>query len=118
MQDRPEVADAMWWGGEPIWNAVERAGGRAAPLFWPGAEAPIGGLRPTYWTPYDHERPNDDRVDQVLAWLQSPQRPSFLTLYFSDVDSAGHSFGPASVELTRAVAHATSAKGGTPDWNG
>ncbi len=103
MQDRTEVADGMWWGGEPIWNAVERAGGRAAPLFWPGAEAPIGGLRPTYWAPYDHERPNDDRVDQVLAWLQAPQRPSFLTLYFSDVDSAGHAFGPASVELTRAL---------------
>ena len=37
-------------------------------------------------------------------WLDLPaaQRPTFLTLYFSDIDSAGHDFGPES----RAVADA------------
>jgi predicted AlkP superfamily pyrophosphatase or phosphodiesterase len=104
MQDRSEVGSGMWWGGEPIWNTIQRAGGRTAPMFWPGSEAPIGGLRPTHWTPYDHRRPNDDRVDQVLEWLGDPQdRPTFLTLYFSDVDSVGHSYGPESLELTRAL---------------
>ena len=113
MSDRAEVADAMWWGGDPIWNAVQRAGGRAAALFWPGSEAPIGGLRPTYWEPYEHQRPNEQRVDQVLAWLDVPsrERPSFLTLYLSDVDSAGHAFGPDSIELTRAVERVDAALG-------
>jgi len=102
---RVEVGEAMWWGGEPIWVTLQRAGGRSAPMFWPGSEAPIKGERPTYWLPYDHGMANDDRVDRVLAWLDLPpgDRPSFLTLYFSDVDSAGHTYGPASTELVRAL---------------
>ncbi|MGH9350104.1 MAG: ectonucleotide pyrophosphatase/phosphodiesterase [Vicinamibacterales bacterium] len=113
MQKREEVSDGMWWGGDPIWNVVQRAGGRAAPLFWPGSEAPIGGMRPTYWEPYDHERPNDRRIDQVLAWLDRPEgeRPAFLTVYMSDVDSAGHSFGPSSPELVRALERVDAALG-------
>ncbi len=105
MSKREEVSDPMWWGGEPIWVAVQRAGGRAAAMFWPGSEAPIRGVRPSHWMPYRHEMPNDDRVDRVLAWLDLPpaERPSFLTLYFSDVDGAGHSFGPDSPELVRAL---------------
>jgi predicted AlkP superfamily pyrophosphatase or phosphodiesterase len=105
MSNRAEVAAPLWWGGEPIWNLVVRAGGRAGAMFWPGSEAPIGGLRPTYWEPYDHELPNDARVDRVLSWLDVParDRPRFLTLYLSDVDSAGHQFGPDSVELVRAL---------------
>jgi predicted AlkP superfamily pyrophosphatase or phosphodiesterase len=95
----------MWWGGEPIWTTVQRAGGRSAAMFWPGSEAPIDGVRPSLWMPYRHEMPNDERVDRVLSWLDLParERPSFLTLYFSDVDGAGHSFGPNSAELVRAL---------------
>jgi len=105
MQKREEVSDAMWWGGDPIWNAVQRSGRTSAAMFWPGSEAPIGGMRPTHWTPYEHERPNGERVDQVLAWLDLPAavRPAFITLYMSDVDAAGHSFGPDSPELQRAL---------------
>ena len=36
-----EVRDPMWWGGEPIWVTVERAGQRSASMFWVGSEAPI-----------------------------------------------------------------------------
>ena len=113
MQDRAEVGSALWWGGDPVWNAVERTGRKAAAMFWPGSEAAIGGMRPTYWAPYDHERPNDARVDQVLAWLDAPprERPAFLTLYFSDVDSAGHWYGPDSVEVTRALERVDAALG-------
>jgi predicted AlkP superfamily pyrophosphatase or phosphodiesterase len=105
MQKREEVSDAMWWGGDPIWNAVQRAGRASAAMFWPGSEAPIGGMRPTHWTPYAHDRLNSERVDQVLAWLDlpGPARPAFMTLYISDVDAAGHSFGPNSPELQRAL---------------
>lgn len=113
MHAREEVQDAMWWGGDPIWNAVQRGGRRAAAMFWPGSEAPIGGMRPAYWEPYDHGRPNERRVDQVLAWLDLPaaERPAFLTLYMSDADAAGHSFGPNSPELLRALERLDSALG-------
>ena len=105
MQKREEVSDAMWWGGDPIWNAVQRAGRTSAAMFWPGSEAPIGGMRPTHWMPYEEERPNSERVDQVLAWLDLPpaMRPAFITLYMSDVDAAGHRFGPNSSELQGAL---------------
>jgi predicted AlkP superfamily pyrophosphatase or phosphodiesterase len=105
MSKREEVQDSMWWGGDPIWNAVQRSGRRAAAMFWPGSEAAIGGMRPAYWEAYDHDRSNDRRVDQVFAWLTLPEaeRPAFMTLYISDVDAAGHSFGPTSPELRRAL---------------
>jgi predicted AlkP superfamily pyrophosphatase or phosphodiesterase len=105
MQKREEVSDAMWWGGEPIWVTVERAGRPSAPMFWPGSEAPIGGIRPTFWEVYQHERSNDARVSQVLSWLDLPdaKRPAFITLYMSDVDAAGHSFGPDSQEVVQAL---------------
>jgi predicted AlkP superfamily pyrophosphatase or phosphodiesterase len=108
-----EVRSPIWWGGQPIWTSVQRAGGRAGAMFWPGSEAPIEGVRPSYWVPYEHEMPNDARVDRVLGWLDLPatDRPSFLTLYFSDVDGAGHSFGPSSPELTRALERVDAALG-------
>jgi alkaline phosphatase D len=61
-------------------------------MFWPGSEAPIGGLRPTFWRRYDEGVPNAARVAQVLEWLALPidQQPAIITLYFSDVDTAGH----------------------------
>jgi predicted AlkP superfamily pyrophosphatase or phosphodiesterase len=105
MDNRQEVRNGRWWLGEPIWITAEKQGQRAAPFFFPGSEAEIAGLRPTFWKPFDDGVPNDARVDTVLSWLDLPvnQRPTFLTLYFSDVDSAGHEFSPDSSETKNAV---------------
>lgn len=102
----PTALDPRWWGGEPLWNTAQRQGLRSAAMFWPGSEVPIEGMRPTYWRPFDDDMPNDDRVKQVLDWLalSDEQRPSFVTLYFSDVDSAGHRYGPDSPQVKDAVA--------------
>jgi predicted AlkP superfamily pyrophosphatase or phosphodiesterase len=99
--------DARWWGGEPIWVTAIRQGLRAAPTFWPGSEAAIGGVRPTYWDPFDDKVPNAGRVARALELLALPdgQRPSFLSLYFSEVDHAGHDSGPDSPELKTAAGH-------------
>ncbi len=103
--NRDAVMDGYWYDGEPIWNTVERAGKTAATYFWPGSEAQIGGIRPTYWKPYAGETPHQARVDQVLAWLDLPsaERPDFLTLYFSAVDSAGHANGPGHPRVIEAM---------------
>lgn len=105
MSNRDVLADPRWWGGDPIWNTAERQGKVAAAMFWPGSEAVIGGRQATYWRPFDDDLPNSARVNQVLEWLKLPdgKRPSFLTLYFSDLDNAGHSFGP-DAEQTREAA--------------
>lgn len=106
MSNREVLADSRWWGGEPIWNTAEKQGRRAAAMFWPGSETVINGRQATFWTPFDNDMPNGARVDRVLGWLRLPEqeRPSFLTLYFSDVDNAGHSRGPDSQDVRDAVA--------------
>jgi predicted AlkP superfamily pyrophosphatase or phosphodiesterase len=105
LSNREVQQDTRWWGGEPLWVGVERQGRIAATMFWPGSDAEIAGDRPTYWRTYEHEFPNVARVDQLLGWLDQPEakRPTFLTLYFSDVDDAGHRFGPNGDETHQAV---------------
>ncbi len=103
--------DPRWWGGEPLWVTAIRQGRKASSMFWPGSAVEIGGIRPTDWRPYSDEFPNDERVTQVLEWLARPeaQRPSFVTLYFSDVDTVGHAYGPDAPE-TLAAAGAVDAR--------
>ena len=83
-------------------------------MFWPGSEADILGVRPTYWKAYDKTLSNSDRVNQVLTWLALPaaEQPSFVSLYFDEVDTAGHDFGPESPELAAAAQHLDDALGG------
>ena len=105
LSNREVQLDSRWWGGEPIWNTAEKQGRIAAAMFWPGSETVIGGGQATYWTPYQDDLPHHDRVNQILAWLRLPdgKRPSFLTLYYSDVDNAGHRGGPDAPEVREAA---------------
>lgn len=105
LSNRDAIADSRWWGGEPLWVTAEKQGLVSATFFWPGSEAEIQGVRPTYWLEYQGSYPDEERVDQVLGWLDLPaaDRPRFVTLYFSDVDSRGHRHGPESAEVERAV---------------
>ncbi len=104
--DPSAEVDGTWYGGTPLWVLAEQQGMRAACFFWPGSEADILGVRPTYYMKYDQKYPDDKRVDQVLTWLKLPaeRRPHFITLYMSDVDGAGHAHGPDSPEVAEAVA--------------
>ncbi len=114
MANAEAVTDSRWWAdGEPIWVAAERAGIRTATMFWPGSEAPFRGVRPTRWRRFDIKVPAEERVAQVLTWLDLPpaERPRFVTLYFDDVDTAGHHGGPDSAELNAAVARVDAAIG-------
>lgn len=104
--DATAVTDARWWGGEPLWTTVEKAGLRAGTMFWPGSEAGIGGVHPSEWRPFDKDFPARERVDTVLAWIARPpaERPRFVTLYFETVDEASHSHGPDAGETRAAMA--------------
>jgi predicted AlkP superfamily pyrophosphatase or phosphodiesterase len=106
MYARDQVEDRFWWdGGEPVWVTAERAGVKTATMFWPGSEAPVRGVRPTTWFPYQESLPAFDRVDRLLGWLDLPKadQPRFLTLYFEAVDTIGHRMGPDSPELNAAL---------------
>jgi predicted AlkP superfamily pyrophosphatase or phosphodiesterase len=105
LSDRSEVENSRWWLGEPIWVTAEKQGQKTASVFYPGTEGEIAGTRPAFWKKYDERMSNDARVDLLLSWLDLPrdQRPTFLALYFSDPDDAGHEFGPVSRETKKAV---------------
>lgn len=108
--DPKESGDGSWYGGTPLWVLAEQQGMRSACFFWPGSEAAIDGVRPSYYLHYDDKLPNPERVTQVLDWLRLPadSRPHFITLYFADVDHAGHEYGPDSPETRAAVANVDS----------
>lgn len=103
--DNETVRDGSWYSGVPLWSLAEQNQMRAACYFWPGSEAQIAGKRPSYYLKFDPTIPNDQRIEQVLAWLRLPaaQRPHFITLYMAEVDGAGHEHGPDSKETADAV---------------
>ncbi len=105
LSDRDEVEKRRWWLGEPIWVTAQKQGQKTGSMFYPGTEADIGGIRPTYWKLYNEKLPNNARVEAILRWLDLPRgrRPTFLSLYFSDVDDAGHAYGPDSLQTRKAV---------------
>jgi predicted AlkP superfamily pyrophosphatase or phosphodiesterase len=105
LSDRKEVENSRWWLGEPIWVTAEKQRQRAGSIFYPGTEGEVAGIRPSFWKTYDEKFSNDQRVDTLLTWLDLPhdQRPTFIALYFSDPDDAGHEFGPISKETKTAV---------------
>jgi predicted AlkP superfamily pyrophosphatase or phosphodiesterase len=107
------VRDARWYGGEPIWVTAERQGMVAGAFFFVGSEAAVGGVSPTLVRNYDGSISNSTRVGTVLEWLQLPaeRRPHIVMLYFSDVDDAGHRFGPDSPEVEAAVQRVDQALG-------
>jgi predicted AlkP superfamily pyrophosphatase or phosphodiesterase len=82
-------------------------------LFWVGSESPIQGIQPNDWLSYDHGLSSLDRTKQLLRWLNraDQDRADFATLYFSEVDSKGHEFGPDSPEVNASITSADQAIG-------
>lgn len=119
--------DPFWWNAaEPIWVTAEKAGIRTATAFWPGANVawggerskewpnPVtGGTRPQDWLQFNQALSDRQRVDSVIDWLRRPAetRPRLVTLYFDEVDTAGHEYGPDDQRTTDAAAHADKAIG-------
>ena len=100
-------SDGSWYRGTPLWVLAEQQGMRSACLFWPGSEAEIQGKRPSYYLHYDDKFDDEKRIDIVVGWLKLPAslRPHFITLYYPNVDHAGHAYGPDSDEVRAAVHH-------------
>lgn len=105
MSNHKVASDPRWWNEAlPIWVSAERQGIRTATMFWPGSDVTIRGGWPAHWRLFDMALPAEARVDQALAWMDGKDRPRLLTVYFDDVDTAGHDYGPDSPELNAAAA--------------
>ncbi len=112
--NRAANTDGRWWDeAEPIWITAQKQGLRTASVFYPGTQAQIHGARPSYWQMFDSSVQPNARVDQVLAWLDLPsdQRPAFVSLYFEQVDVAGHNYGPDSMQTDEAIVTVDAALG-------
>ena len=107
LASRQAVENPFWWTQTtPIWTNLRQQGGIASAMFWPGSEVEINGDRPNDWVRYEHGMSHDKRIEYLLTWLSRGEalRPNLATLYLSDVDSAGHEFGPDSDQVRDAVA--------------
>lgn len=101
MGNRDIVQDGYWYGGKPLWVLAEENGLKAVSYFFVGSEAPVQGIRPSEYFDYDGKVPNLTRIAKVFDWLSLPdsERPSLITLYFSDMDDVGHAYGPDNHEM-------------------
>jgi len=99
--------DGSWYAGTPLWVLAEQQGMRSACFFWPGSGAEIEDVRPSYYLHFDDKVDDEKRVEQVADWLKlpPPERPHFITLYYANVDHAGHTYGPESEQTKDAVHH-------------
>ena len=105
-----------WWTAEPLWVTAEHQGVRSAIHMWPGSEAHIPDVEPTYMDKYNGTEALSRKVDSVLRWLDLPGdddvaatahhdlRPQFIAAYVPNVDSDGHLYGPNSTEIRATIA--------------
>ncbi|KIX05312.1 uncharacterized protein Z518_06184 [Rhinocladiella mackenziei CBS 650.93] len=104
-----------WWTAEPLWVTAEHQGVRSAIHMWPGSEAHIPDVEPTYLDTYNGSEALSRKVDRLLHWLdlpgddddassQSEKRPQFIAAYVPNVDADGHKFGPNSTEIRATIA--------------
>lgn len=99
-----------WWGGEPLWVTTERQGVLTAVHMWPGSEAGIGNLQPTFLDKFNGEEVLAKKTARILELLDLPgdhdegdvvalRRPQFIAAYVPVIDVNGHRFGPNSTEV-------------------
>lgn len=105
MSSKENAEDGTWYGGIPLWSLAEKQGLLSASMMWVGSASDAGGARPTYYYHYHEKFTPNEKVEKVVDWLKLPanRRPHFITLYFPEVDGAGHRFGPDSQEAEQSV---------------
>lgn len=100
------ASDEKWYdGGTPLWVLAEQQKMLSASFYWVGSEAPIHGVRPTYWYKYNEKIGIHDRIQTVVNWLNLPpaKRPHLITFYLPQADHEGHKYGPNSPQVADAV---------------
>jgi len=110
MGDRSAVENGAFYGGEPMWVTASKQGLITGSYYWVGSEAPVKGIQPTYWKPFDDSVPFASRIDSVVKWLGYPEdrRPRLINLYYEEPDGISHKFGPVSKETGQMVEHVDS----------
>ena len=107
--------DPRWWNAEPLWVTAEKRGVRTAVHMWPGSEAHIPPLEPTYLDKYNGSEALTRKIERILQLIDlagdhdesealSPdRRPQFIAAYVPNVDTDGHLYGPNSTEIRATI---------------
>ncbi|KAI4161608.1 MAG: hypothetical protein LQ342_004749 [Letrouitia transgressa] len=102
-----------WWSaGEPLWVTAEKQNVTTAIHMWPGSEAHISLLEPTFLDKFNGTEELSRKVDRVLELIDTPgieggpaiaSRPQFIAAYVPVVDADGHLYGPNSTEIRSTI---------------
>ncbi|KAG7116136.1 putative pyrophosphatase/phosphodiesterase like protein [Verticillium longisporum] len=112
--DPARSLDPKWWSGEPFWVTAERQGIRTAVHMWPGSEAHIDGVEPSFLDKYNGKELLPNKVSRILEFLDMPgkedhavaateMRPQLIAAYVPNVDGDGHRYGPNSTEIRSTI---------------
>lgn len=105
---------SKWWNAEPLWVTAEKQGVTTAVHMWPGSEAHIEDLDPTFLDKYNGSEALARKVGRILDLLDlpgeegeqpgdTPRRPQFIAAYVPNVDADGHKYGPNSTEIRSTI---------------
>ncbi|KAF8139188.1 alkaline-phosphatase-like protein [Mycena galopus ATCC 62051] len=94
-----------WWLGEPMWETAVKSGIITANLMWPGPPKTTSGASSTYFVPWKNKVPLQEKLDQLLHWIDLPfeERPQLLMAYEPSLDQAGHKAGPYSALVNKTL---------------
>lgn len=112
--DPDRSLDPKWWMGEPFWVTAEKQGIRTAIHMWPGSEAHILGIEPSFLDKYNGKEKLPKKVERIFELLDKPGRedpradivdlrPQIIAAYVPNVDSDGHKYGPNSTEIRSTI---------------
>jgi predicted AlkP superfamily pyrophosphatase or phosphodiesterase len=85
--------------------------------MWPGSEAHISHIEPTFLDKYNGSERLPLKVERVLEFLDLPgpldpgakaeqTRPQLIAAYVPNVDGDGHKYGPNSTEIRQTIRNA------------
>ncbi|GAP91802.1 putative type I phosphodiesterase nucleotide pyrophosphatase [Rosellinia necatrix] len=116
--DPDRSLDPKWWGGEPFWVTAELQGVRTAVHMWPGSEAHIHNMDPTFLDKFNGKEALPKKVDRILEFIDKPGlenpdaekrlRPQLIAAYVPNVDAIGHRYGPNSTEIQTTISEVDS----------
>ncbi|KAH7316599.1 alkaline-phosphatase-like protein [Stachybotrys elegans] len=113
--DPARSLDPKWWGGEPFWVTAEKQGIRSAVHMWPGSEAHVLHVEPSFMDKFNGKEKLANKVARILEFLDKPgkedesadvahMRPQLIAAYVPNVDQDGHKYGPNSTEIRSTIA--------------
>ncbi|KAJ3351083.1 hypothetical protein HDU83_009274 [Entophlyctis luteolus] len=95
------VDNPNFWGGTPFWQSIQAAGYASGTVGWPGSEAGINSISPTYQYAFNTSQSDSYRAHVVANWTkgigaggEAIVTPLFIATHFRAMDVSGTAVGP------------------------